>query len=75
MTRKKESFVRHVFRCRLYGPDGRERTKVRKNIVTKTGRATYSFDLALNDATAPWKIVVRDVATGMERSGEFQIGG
>ncbi len=72
-TRRKVTFERHVFRCRLYGPDTRERTAARKNIVSKNGTVTYRFDLALNEMVGRWKVVVRDVATGIEREHVFEV--
>ncbi|MFC1672110.1 beta-galactosidase trimerization domain-containing protein [Planctomycetota bacterium] len=72
-TRRKVTFERHVFKCRLYGPDTRERTGARKNIVSKNGTATYRFDLALNDMAGAWKVIIRDVATGTEREHTFGV--
>jgi hypothetical protein len=72
-TRRRVRFERHVFRCRLYGPDTRERTGARKNVVSKTGAVTYRFDLALNEMVGTWKVIVRDVATGIERTHRFEV--
>ncbi len=72
-TREKVAFVNHVLRCRLYGPDTLERTSVRQNIVTKTGKATFAFDLAWNEMAGDWRTVVRDVATGIESEHRFAI--
>ncbi|MBA4386561.1 MAG: hypothetical protein C0404_01190 [Verrucomicrobia bacterium] len=72
-TRKKVKFADHVVRCRLYGPDTLERTAVRKNVVTRTGRAAFEFDLALNEMAGEWRIVARDVATGVEREHKFTV--
>jgi hypothetical protein len=71
--RRGQKFVRHVFRCRLYGPDTLERTAARRNIATRTGRAVYSFDLALNEKPGTWKIVVRDIASGLQKTHEFKV--
>lgn len=72
-TRGKPKFVRHVIRCRLYGPDSMERTGARRNLVTRTGKGGYAFDLAINDMLGEWTVVVRDVATGIERKHSFKL--
>lgn len=61
----------HVVRVRVFGPDGKERPWYAQNLLTdqgpaaETGRADGSIQFALDDAAGTWKIVARDVATGL----------
>lgn len=61
----------HVLRVRLFGPDGKERKWYACNLRTdqgpeaEVGRVNGSLTFAYNDAPGTWKLVARDVATGV----------
>ena len=56
----------HVAHLSVWGPDGKEIAWYVQNIVAKGGRADTTIPLACNDPVGDWRIVVRDVATGMQ---------
>ncbi len=64
---------RHVFHLEVIGPDGRERTEHTCNRTALGGRATFSFDLALNDSPGRWTVRVTDVATGVKGEAAFNV--
>ncbi|HRU05284.1 MAG TPA: beta-galactosidase, partial [Candidatus Brocadiia bacterium] len=64
----------HVAHLSVSGPDGKERPWYAQNVVVKEGRAEAVIPLAFNDPAGEWKVVVRDVATGVEGAMSFRAG-
>lgn len=70
----------HVLRVRLYGPDGQERPYYACNLRTdqgpqaEVGRADGRLTFALNDAPGTWKLVAKDVATGVYGTATVKVG-
>lgn len=59
--------VEHVLRLRVFGPEGRERPYYARNLRTgRGGRVEGTLHLAVDDPPGIWKLVARDVATGVQ---------
>jgi len=69
----------HVVRLQVSGPDGKERPWYARNLMTdqgpaaKPGLARGTLQLALDDTPGTWKVVARDVATGVTGSASFKV--
>ncbi|MCE5238801.1 beta-galactosidase [bacterium] len=63
----------HVVRMQVFGPDGKERPWYARNLMTQAAGAQGRLTLALDDAPGAWKIVARDVATGVTGSGTVKV--
>jgi hypothetical protein len=66
-------WARHVFRVRLYGPDGKECYDFKQNLVVQGGQSAYACNTAYNDLKGRWLLTVRDIATGLESSHRFTL--
>jgi hypothetical protein len=56
----------HVFSVKVFGPEGTRINCYDRNIIAPAGTAAFQLPLALNAAAGAWKVVVRDVASGVE---------
>ncbi len=65
----------HVVRMQVFGPDGKERPWYARNLMTQAANAQGRLTLALDDTPGTWKIVARDVATGVSGSGTVRVVG
>lgn len=63
--------VTHVFHVRVIDPSGRDRREYRRNVVAKGGAYQGSVFLGHSAEAGTWRITVRDVASGMRRTGEL----
>ena len=63
----------HVLHTHLVTPDGRELRHYAMNLTAEAGRAAGRFHIALNDVCGEWKLVVRDVASGVETAREISV--
>jgi len=63
----------HVLHAHLVAPDGRQARHYAVNLEAKAGRAAGRFHIALNDVCGRWKLVVRDVASGVEATAEVSV--
>jgi hypothetical protein len=57
-----------VVQCRIYRPSGGEAWHYMKKLVVKGGRARMAIPFALSDEKGVWRVVARDVVTGLTRS-------
>jgi hypothetical protein len=64
----------HLLRVEVWGPDGKERPWYARNLTTAQSPAQGTINLALSDEPGTWKIVARDVATGVTGSATFKVG-
>lgn len=64
----------HVLRVQVLGPDGKERPRYAKNLTTAQGTAQGTINLALDDTPGTWKVVAKDVATGVTGTATFKVG-
>jgi hypothetical protein len=63
----------HVGVVRVYRPDGSEHRHYGCRVDLPKGAGEGSIPLALNDDPGSWRIVVRDVATGVEGKATFTL--
>lgn len=63
----------HVIRIEFYNPEGEQVYWYSKNIVTSKGKSEYQILLPLNAVYGKWKVVARDVFTGIEKTKEFEV--
>jgi len=63
----------HVVRIEFYDPDGEEVSWYSKNVETLKGKAEYQILLPLNAKTGKWRILVRDLPSGVKKSKEFNV--
>lgn len=63
----------HVIRMQVLGPDGKERPWYARNLLCDQGVARQTLQLALDDAPGTWKVMARDVATGVTGSATFKV--
>jgi len=62
-------------RLRVLGPDGKERAWYGRNLLAKGGEVSSVFTFALDDPPGPWKITVKDVASGVATSATVKLSG
>ena len=60
-----------VVQCRLYRPSGEEAWYYMKKLVVKGGRANMTVPFALSDEKGVWRVVAKDVVTGLTQSAEL----
>jgi len=63
----------HVAIVRVYSPDGQECRPYQGRLTLKHGVGSGTIPLAVSDAAGVWKIVARDVATGVEGAAAFTV--
>ena len=63
----------HVLHAHLVAPDGRQPRHYTMNLKAEAGRIAGRFHIALNDVCGRWKLVVRDVASGLETTEEISV--
>jgi len=63
----------HALRIDVYGPEGEVRHHYGANLWAPEGRATSVIRFALNDPPGLWKIVCRDVVSGLSASAEITL--
>lgn len=63
----------HVMRVELFDPDGKEIPYYAHNHLAPNGRIKSSHPTALNDKRGQWRLVARDVLTGVEANATFQV--
>ena len=54
----------HVFRVKVFGPDGAEMEMLTESIAAAGGRARWRVPIAVSDPEGDYTLKVRDVATG-----------
>ena len=67
--------VTHVFRVELLDPTGRPADHYAANLRAPGGRCDGSTALAFNERPGAWRLIVRDVATGITASKSFLVRG
>ncbi len=58
----------HVFHVRVVDAEGRERWEYRRSVLAEGGEHRGRFFLGHNAAAGTWRVGIRDVASGMERT-------
>ncbi|MBI4027604.1 MAG: hypothetical protein HY360_21640 [Verrucomicrobia bacterium] len=65
----------HVFCVVISQPDGRLYREYSRNLYAPDGKGRGEFQIALNDMTGRWKMLVTDVATGIKAERKFTVKG
>jgi len=65
----------HVATIKVYGPDGNPYHHYAARMTLRRGAGKSVIPLALSDPTGPWRIVARDVATGVEGEARVVVSG
>ena len=60
-----ESAGLHVVHLEVIDPEGREVSCLSSNVVAEDGQCDFPIPFALNDLPGGWRLVVRDVASGV----------
>lgn len=63
----------HVIRMEVFGPDGKERWYLARNILAKTGQSKSVLPFALNDPTGTWTVRFRDIVSGTVVKREIEV--
>ena len=63
----------HVFKVRVFDPDGKAVPLYSKNLYGKAGKAEYGFKTALNDKAGNWKILITDFISGKSASAVVRL--
>ncbi len=63
----------HVFHVSLVDPTGRRRDELTRNVVAGDGRLAEKVFLGYNAQPGTWRVTVRDVASGMERTVDLAL--
>jgi len=63
----------HVLRVEIYDPSGKEISWYSSNLVSSKGSAQYSINVPLNAEKGRWRIVVRDLPSGLKNTREFEV--
>ncbi|MDA1137137.1 MAG: beta-galactosidase [Planctomycetota bacterium] len=63
----------HVLHIQVFDPDGKQRREHQRNVTAIGGEITFSLPVALNDSLGRWRVVAKDVATGMSGQTEFLV--
>jgi len=63
----------HVLRIDLVDPDGKRARMYEMKVKAERGRYAGRIQLALNEKTGAWKMLARDVATGLTGEASFQV--
>jgi hypothetical protein len=65
----------HVASVKVYGPDGGERRHYACRLPLRRGSGSSAVPLALSDPEGVWRILARDVATGVEGEARVVVSG
>jgi hypothetical protein len=65
--------TRHCVRIRVIDPDGNEVRHYARNIMTEEGQCTARIRFALNDPPGEYKLMGRDVLSGIEGSRTIEL--
>lgn len=63
----------HIVHLAVYKPDGTKSFFYSRNIVVNGGVARGSLSTALNDPPGRWRVVAREVISGMESTADFRL--
>lgn len=63
----------HVLQVKMINPTGEEVRYYSDNLLAQSGSCKFSLPLALNEAVGQWKILVRDVATGVTAATQLKV--
>ena len=63
----------HVIRVDIYNPSGENIYWYSTNLVSSKGKASYRINLPLNALTGTWKIIVKDIPSGVKKVKEFEV--
>ncbi len=63
----------HVLVTKVYDPSGQPRSWYGGNLDAPAGAADGAFRPALDDPAGRWRLVVRDVASGIEAQGYLEV--
>ncbi|HXK45614.1 MAG TPA: hypothetical protein PL060_06615, partial [bacterium] len=63
----------HVLRVEVYDPSDREISWYSSNLVSTKGRAEHSINLPLNAEKGKWKIIAKDLPSGLTKTKEFEV--
>ncbi|MDD5708204.1 MAG: hypothetical protein PHR35_19975, partial [Kiritimatiellae bacterium] len=58
---------KHFLRVAVTGPDGKEVTALRRFVFVAAGKGEVRLPIAYDDPAGRWTIVLKDVATGLEK--------
>jgi beta-galactosidase len=64
---------RHWFHVQVFGPDGVERRHYAQSLPVVGGNGAGIIPLALNDASGVWRVVARDVASGVRAETKLSV--
>ena len=64
---------RHIFHFEVIPPSGEARFFMKRNVEVKDGKHTFIFRIAHNDELGTWKLLVKDVLSGITQVKEFKV--
>ncbi len=64
---------KHIFHFEVIPPSGEARFFMKRNVVTENGKYAFRFRIAHNDEVGTWKLLVKDVLTGITEVKEFKV--
>jgi hypothetical protein len=73
LTASSSKTGRHWFHIQVFGPDKVERRHYAQNVAVVNGKGQAVIPLALNDAPGAWRIVARDVASGVRAEATLEV--
>ena len=65
----------HVVHVRFVGPDGADVSHYTRNTILSGGSGELVVPIALNEAEGRWRVLARDVLTGLSGTAEFLVHG
>ena len=72
-TRGRVQPQRHVVNVSVYDPEGKEHRHYRQNADAPAGKTMIAIPFALNDTPGKWRIVLTDVASGIQAQHRVEI--
>lgn len=63
----------HTLRMDVFDPDGDESSWYSHNITAEAGKAKGVIPIAMNDKKGIWKIRLKDLTSGAQTTGSFQV--
>ena len=64
---------KHIFHFEVIPPSGEARFFMKRNVEVKDGKYTFTFRIAHNDEVGTWKLLVKDVLSGITKVKEFKV--